>query len=132
MSVSSPFDGPGPDAEYRRLLAKGRFCVQRCRESGRYVFQPRVLSPFTGRPTLDWVEASGRGTVYSTTVVRRRPEQGGDYNLVLVDLREGCRLMSRVDGLDPAEVRIGLEVEARIARDNDGAPFVVFDPVKTR
>jgi len=128
MSTASPFDGPGPDAEYRRLLGEGRFCIQRCRESGRYVFQPRVLSPFTGEPTLDWVDASGLGTVYSTTVIRRRPEQGGDYNLVLVDLDEGCRLMSRVEGLPPAEVRIGLRVKARIAKQDDGTPIVVFDP----
>ncbi|MBM3532079.1 MAG: DNA-binding protein [Alphaproteobacteria bacterium] len=131
MSVPSPFAGPGPDAEYRRLLAEGRFCIQRCRGSGRYVFQPRVLSPFTGEPTLDWVEVSGRGTVYSTTVIRRRPEQGGDYNLALIDLDEGCRLMSRVEGLPPAEIRIGLKVRARIARDRENAPILVFDPAES-
>jgi uncharacterized OB-fold protein len=131
MSLPSPFAGPGPDAEFRRLLAEGRFCVQRCRDSGHFVFQPRVLSPFTGEPALDWVEVSGRGTVYSTTVIRRRPEQGGDYNLALIDLDEGCRLMSRVEGLPPADVRIGLRVRARIAKQSDGAPIVVFDPAKS-
>ena len=128
MGMHSPFDGPGPDAEYRRLLTEGRFCVQRCRETGRYVFHPRVLSPFTGQPTLDWVEVSGRGTVYSTTVIRRRPEQGGDYNVVLVDLDEGCRMMSRVEGPAPAEIRIGLKVRARIAASKDETPIIVFDP----
>lgn len=130
MVAPSPFDGPGPDAEYRRLLAEGRFCVQRCRESKRHVFQPRVLSPFTGQPTLDWVEVTGRGTVYSTTVIRRRPEQGGDYNLALIDLDEGCRMMSRVEGLAPAEVRIGLKVQARIVKAKDDTPIVVFDPAE--
>ena len=45
--------------------------LQRCSSSGAFVFYPRVAEPGSGATTLEWVEASGRGTVYSTTVVRR-------------------------------------------------------------
>ena len=64
---------------------------------------------------LDWVKASGSGTVYSTTVVRRKPEAGGDYNVALIDLAEGPRMMSRVVGVEPTAVKIGMKVRARIA-----------------
>jgi len=50
------------------------------------------------------------GTVYATTVVRRRGED--PLNVVLVDLDEGGRVMSRVEGLAPQDVTIGLRVVA--------------------
>jgi uncharacterized OB-fold protein len=105
----------GPEKQYFDRLAAGRFEIQKCAACGRHVFYPRVLCPHCGAGRLDWVGASGRGTVYSTTVVRRKPADGGDYNVCLVDLAEGVRLMSRVAGIPPAEVRIGMAVKARIA-----------------
>ena len=117
----------GPDARYAAFLAEGRLCIQRCGDCGRHVFYPRVLCHHCGGGRLDWVEASGHGIVYATTVIRRRPEEGPPYNLCLVDLAEGVRLTSRVEGIAPEEVRIGMAVAARIARQ-DGAPLVVFDP----
>jgi uncharacterized OB-fold protein len=129
MSASDdmPFDGPGPDQVFRQGLAEGRFMIQRCRDTGRHVFYPRVLSPYTGKPRLDWVEASGEGVVYATTVTRRRKEAGGDYNVALIELAEGVRLMSRVEGLAPEKVAIGMRVKARIA-EAGGQKLVVFDP----
>ena len=115
-----------PDAEYRAFLEQGRFMLQRSAETGRCFFYPRVAEPGTGCRDLEWVAASGRGVVYSVTVVRSRPP-AADYNVVLVDLAEGCRMMSRVEGVDPQAVTIGMAVRARIAQSEDG-PFIVFDP----
>jgi uncharacterized OB-fold protein len=126
--MSGYFDGPGPEAVFREHLAQGRFMIQRSASTGRYVFYPRVVAPGTGEADLEWVEASGEGTVYATTVTRRRPEQGGDYNVALIDLAEGPRMMSRVAGIDPGEVTIGMKVRARVQELN-GAPAVVFEPV---
>ena len=68
---------------------------------------PRVAEPGTGCTDLEWVEASGKGTVYSTTVIRQKPPTP-NYNLALIDLAEGARMMSRVEGIPPEEVRIGM------------------------
>jgi uncharacterized OB-fold protein len=114
-----------PDAEFRAFLGEGRFMIQRSRSSGVHVFHPRVLAPGTGVRDLEWIEASGRGVVYSTTVVRRKPPEPS-YNVSLIDLAEGPRMMSRVEGVDPASVTIGAAVQARIC-DQDGEPVVVFD-----
>jgi uncharacterized OB-fold protein len=62
------------------------------------------------------------GVVYATTVVHRPDEE--PYNVCLVDLDEGVRVMGRVEGLAPAEVTIGLRVKARSG--NDG--ITVYDP----
>ena len=126
--MSGYFDGPGPEAIYRAHLAAGRFMIQRSASSGEYVFYPRIVAPGTGEADLEWVEVSGEGTVYATTVTRRRPSSGGDCNVVLVDLAEGPRMMSRVVGIDPEAVAIGMKVRAKIDELN-GAPAVLFEPV---
>ncbi|MGE0387705.1 MAG: Zn-ribbon domain-containing OB-fold protein [Gammaproteobacteria bacterium] len=115
-----------PDQDYQAHLAAGRFMIQRSRSSGRHVFYPRVAEPGTGARDLEWVQASGRGTVYSTTVVRPKPPQA-PYNVCLVELAEGPRMMSRVEGIAPDAVRIGMPVRARID-SGEGLHFVVFEP----
>ena len=125
MSPSGDEADVHPERDYLAFLAEGRFMLQRSRSSGRFVFYPRVAEPGTGATDLEWVEASGRGTVYATSVVRRRPP-AADANVALIDLAEGVRMMSRVEGVDPASVRIGMAVQARIDRDGT-APVVVFD-----
>jgi len=63
-----------------------------------------------------------RGVIYATTVVHRPDED--PYNVCLVDLEDGARVMGRVDGLAPDEVRIGLRVQSRV--DDEG--LTVYDP----
>jgi uncharacterized protein len=116
-----------PEQEYFEHLAQGRFMLQRSRVSGKYFFYPRVAEPITGARNLEWVEASGRGTVYATTVVRTKPPLQ-PYNVALVDLEEGPRIMSRVEGIAPDEVRIGMKVRARIGKQ-DEREILLFDVV---
>lgn len=117
-----------PDAIFRAHLEAGRIMLQRSRATGKFIFYPRVAEPETGCTDFDWVEVSGLGTVYSTTVVRQRPPTP-DHNVVLVDLTEGVRMMSRVEGIAPEAVTIGMAVRARIAATDDG-PIIVFDPME--
>jgi len=119
--------GPGPEAQFRAYLDQGKFMIQRSKSTGRYVFYPRVAAPGTGERDLEWVEASGHGTVYSTTVVRNRPEKGGDYNVALIDLEEGPRMMSRVVDIEPTAIEIGMKVRAKVG-ELDGKPQVLFTP----
>lgn len=114
-----------PDQEFAGFVAKGRFMLQRSRSTGRYVFYPRVAVPGTGETDLEWVEASGDGVVYSTTVVRNKPPTP-NYNIALIDLAEGVRMMSRVVDVDPEAVTIGMKVKAKIG-EIDGVPAVVFE-----
>ncbi len=118
----APTDATGPEAEYKAHLQAGRFMIQRSRATGRYVFYPRVAVPGTGEQDLEWVPASGDGTVYSVTVNRSRD---ATYNVALIDLAEGPRLMSRIEGVET--LPIGALVRARIVATADG-PAVVFDP----
>lgn len=119
-----------PEAQYQQFLAEGRFMIQRSAGSGRHVFYPRVAEPETGAADLEWVAASGRGTVYSTSVVRQKPPTP-NYNVALVDLAEGPRMMSRVVGIPAEEVRIGMTVTAKIIQEGEEerkAAVLVFEP----
>ena len=128
MPDAKPAPG-GPDATYFAYLEAGDWRIQRCASCNTHIFQPRVMCPSCDGEDLDWVAPSGMGTVHSTTVIRRRPESGGDYNVCLVDLDEGVRMMSRVEGMEPTEVAIGMPVAARLAKQ-DGQTVVVFDPAE--
>jgi hypothetical protein len=115
-----------PEAEYRAHLATGRLMIQRSASSGRYVFYPRIMVPGTGETDLEFVPANGFGVVYSVTVVRQKPPTPS-YNVALIDLAEGPRMMSRVVDMAAEDVRIGMKVRARIIEE-DGAALVVFEP----
>jgi hypothetical protein len=74
--------------------------------------------------------SAGLGTVYATTVTH--PREGAPYNVALIDCDEGFRLMSRVDGVAPEAVRIGMRVRFRVHRPGDGElPYPVFVPLET-
>jgi uncharacterized protein len=74
-----------------------------------------------GAQSTCWVEASGCGVVYSYTIIRqnRSPEFSDDvpYNVALIELEEGPRIMSNVIYVAPGDLRVDLPVT------------VVFDPV---
>ncbi len=121
------FEGLGPEARFNAYLAQGKFMIQRSRSTGTFVFYPRAINPGTGEADLEWVEASGLGTVYATTCTRRPADKGGDYNVALIDLAEGPRMMSRVEGIAPDKVQIGMKVKARIG-ELKGQAAVIFEP----
>ena len=118
----------GIQAQHQAALAEGRFLIQKCSACGQHIYFPRDLCPHCGSGDVSFVQPKGMGTVYSTTVVRRKPDAGGDYNVALIDLDEGVRLMSCVDNIAPTEVKIGQRVKAKVAVDV-GKGRVMFDTV---
>jgi len=118
-----------PLQRYLGHLEKGELAYQYSPAAGRAVFFPRVACPYTGSGDLEWRISAGRGTVYATTTVH--PASGDPYNVCLIDCHEGFRMMSRIEGLAPSDVRIGMEVALRvIPRAGDAPPIPVFVPVE--
>ncbi|MDA0239559.1 MAG: Zn-ribbon domain-containing OB-fold protein [Proteobacteria bacterium] len=120
---------PGPEAVFRDGLTSGKFIIQKCGDCDSHIFYPRAMCPECGSIKLTSLEASGQGTVYSTSVVRNRPEQGGNFNIAIVELAEGPRLMTRVQDIEPDQVQIGMAVEAFIGAIDD-TPVVLFRPAE--
>ena len=117
----------GPDAIYRERLRAGCIEMQACEHCKRFCFPPRTHCARCGAQLLTWRAIAGTGSVYATTVVRQRPDRGPDYNIALIEITEGARMMSRVEGVPPTAVRIGMSVRARIEMV-DGEALIVFVP----
>lgn len=108
-----------PESEYARRIAAGELAYQRCGECGAAVFFPRVLCPSCGSTRLAWEAGSGRGTVYSATTLHSRSSD--PYTIALVDLEEGYRMMTRIEGEASAGSPIGLPVQVT-PTEIDGRP----------
>lgn len=119
----------GPDATFRSDLAGGKVVLPQCNACGRFHFFPRVVCPHCHETSFSWCEASGRAEIHTTTTVRRPPEHGGDYNICIVQLEEGVRMMSRVGGGALLDVKIGMAVTA-YAGEIDGTPAVLCKPTE--
>ena len=114
---------------YIEHCRKGELAYQVCTDDSSPVFFPRVAAPRTGSPNLEWRVSRGLGTVHATTVVYYRNEP--PLNVALIDLDEGFRMMSRVEDIDPLQVKIGLRVKVRmIPGDEKQPPYPVFTPVE--
>ncbi len=122
------FAGLGPEAFFRERLKAGEFRIQQCDSCHKHIYYPRTLCPHCGSPKQTWKQASGEGTVYSTSVEHYRPEAGGDKNIAVIELAEGPRLLTRVTDIAPAEVKIGMKVRAYIG-EADGKPILYFRPL---
>jgi uncharacterized OB-fold protein len=118
-----------PLAIYNAYLEKDELAYQFSPAAGRAVFFPRVICPFTGEDRLEWRISKGLGTVYATTIVH--PPKGAPFNVALIDCDEGFRLMSRVEDIDPSQVKIGMRVRFRTFRPGgEDAPYPVFFPAE--
>jgi uncharacterized OB-fold protein len=116
-----------PLGTYIAHLKKGELAYQ-VTDGGQAVFYPRAVAPVTGG-NLHWRVSKGLGTVYSTTVVHNR--DAPPHNVVLVDMDEGFRLMSRVEDIDPMAVKIGMRVKFRVhPGDAKQPPYPVFTPLE--
>ena len=85
---------------------------------GTRVFYPRDVCPGPecfGVGTSEWVESSGKGWVYASSISYQpaHPAFADDvpYVLAIIELDEGVRMHSNVVGIDPKEVEIGMRVE---------------------
>ena len=122
-----PNDATSPFATYVSHLEKGELAYQFSPAAQRAVFFPRLLCPYTGSETLEWRVSKGRGTVHATTVVF--PAEGAPFNVALVDVEEGFRLMSRVEDIAPEAVKIGMRVKFRTHKPGgEEDPIPVFTP----
>ncbi len=108
-----------------QACAEGRLTVQRCAACGSHQFYPRPFCLSCEATTLEWVEAGGRGTIYSLTTVRIpvTPELPPPYLLALVDLDEGPRLLTNIEA---GSASIGDQVEVAWRQREGLPPLPVF------
>lgn len=87
-------------AEFWEATRDRVLLIQRCVSCGRHQHYPRAQCLGCGGSEIDWIEASGRGTIYSFTASYRSPfpdDLPPPYVIALIDLAEGPRILSRLD-----------------------------------
>lgn len=126
----------GEEAPFFAAAAEGKLLIQRCPACGRTVSYPRVVCPFCHDGTPEWAEASGRGTVYSFSVLHRAGVPGFEpdvpYVVALVDLEEGARMMANIVNVEPDAVEIGMAVTVTFERRSADLVVPQFEPASGR
>src|SRR4029453_3547025 len=110
---------------------KGELAYQVTRD-GKPVFYPRLVAPGAATAEsgdLEWRVSKGLGPVHATTGVHAKDK--APWNVALIDVDEGFRMMSRVEDIDPMQVKIGMRVKVRMtAGDEKQPPYPVFTAVE--
>lgn len=122
----------GETRPYWEACRRGQLVIQRCARCGEYQFYPRGICAHCWSTEVEWVEVSGRGTVWTYTVTYQNRTPGFaeevPYVLALVELAEGVKLFTNIVECRPQEVRIGMPVEVTFVRANDRVTVPYFKP----
>lgn len=115
-----------PDVKpYWEALAAGKFTVRTCSGCGKTHWYPRALCPFCFSDKCEWREASGRGTIYSFSVMQRAEVP---YTIAYVTLEEGTTMMTNIVDCDFSTLKIGQKVKAVLKPTEGGPPIPMFAP----
>ncbi len=116
-----------PEGEaFWKAASEGKFLVKRCADCGRVHWYPRAICPFCFSDRTEWVAGSGRGTIYTYSVMRRAPEP---YAIAYVTLEEGPTMMTNIVDCDLDSIRIGQKVKLVFKPTDGGPPMPMFTPV---
>jgi uncharacterized OB-fold protein len=115
-------------------LREHRLTAQRCKDCGKFfTFPPQGSCPHCLSSNYDWVALSGKGRVYSFVTYHRAWHPAYQdkipYNVSLIDLDEGPRLVSNVVGCKHDEVKVGMPVEI-VYDDREEYTLPQFRPLK--
>ena len=129
------FDLPAPDVETKPFwdaCREGKFLLRHCDECGRDHYYPRPFCPSCWSDTVSWKEASGRGTVYTYSVVHVNDlppfNERVPYVAAIVELDEGPRVMTNIEGIALDDVRVDLPVIVSFKEISDDVTIPVFRP----
>jgi uncharacterized OB-fold protein len=133
VQLSRPLPEPTPlSRAFWEAASTGVLAIQRCRNCDAYEWTPQVACSRCYTETLTWVPVSGRGTVYSFSVVHRPQTSDFEapYVVAIVELEEGVRMLTDLVDVDAAQVHIGQPVEVAFDEETPVALYH-FKPVGT-
>ena len=130
---------PAPDAasaEFFAGAARGKLVVQRCKECGVWRFQARVRCDACRSAEAEWAETSGRAVLVSHARVHQKYHPAFEaelpYNIAVVELAEGPRMLTNLVDIEGVALKAGLELEVTFAEAGEGVWIPKFRPVGGR
>lgn len=119
---------------YWQAAREGRLVLQHCLSCDRPIHYPRIACPHCGRDQLGWREATGRGTIYSFTVVQSNAPSAFiadmPYVVAVVRLAEGVQMLTNIVQCDPDTLRCDQPVEVVFEKLDDEFTLPKFRPLR--
>jgi uncharacterized OB-fold protein len=135
MTSAMRFDLPAPDLETKPFwdgCKEGRFLIRHCNACGTDHYYPRPFCPTCWSDDVAWKEASGRATLYTYSVVHVNdlPPFGErvPYVAAIVELEEGPRVMTNVEGVEHEALQIGMPLVVDYKPISDDITIAIFRP----
>ena len=129
------FDIPSPDMETQPFwdgCREGKFLLRHCNACGRDHYYPRPFCPSCWGDDVSWKEASGRGKLYTYSIVHVNDlppfNERVPYVAAIVELDEGPRMMTRIVDCDAEALDVGTRLRARFEPLDDDVTIIVFAP----
>jgi uncharacterized OB-fold protein len=121
-----PAPQPNPETQaFWDGAAQGRLLLKKCLACSQVHYYPRALCPFCGSDRTEWQPASGLGSIYAWSVMRRAEVP---YAIAYVTLEEGVTMMTNIVGCDLDAIRIGQQVRVVFTPTDGGPPVPTFTP----
>jgi uncharacterized OB-fold protein len=135
MSQAATKPIPVPDAISAPFFdgaREGKLMLQHCTACNAWSFPVRERCPHCFAAKLEWRPASGRGSLYTFTIMHQVMNPGFassvPYNVAQVDLEEGVRMVSNVVGIGNADLRPGMKLEVVFEDVGENVSIPKFRP----
>jgi uncharacterized OB-fold protein len=117
---------PNPETQaFWDAATEGKLLIKKCNGCGQVHFYPRDNCPFCFSDKTEWQQASGNGTVYTYSVMRRAPVP---YAIAYVTLAEGPTMMTNIVDCDLNSIKVGQAVKLVFKPSDGGPPVPCFAP----
>ena len=135
MTYKKPLPKPTKwSAKFWDGTKRHKLLIQKCRKCNKYIFYPKIYCTYCFSEDLEWVQSSGKGIIYSYTVVMNNPVSSFmddiPFVIAIVELNERVRMLSHIVGYDDMEIKCDMEVEVIFEELNDQFTIPKFRPIK--
>lgn len=118
--------------EFWDACARHELIMRRCKNCRNYHYPPSAICPVCFSMDLEWDRVSGKGEVYTYTIVRRPAgpdwEDAVPYVIAVVRLEEGVKMVTNIVDCAPEDVTIGMKVEVTFDDVTDKVSLPKFKP----
>lgn len=132
MAYTKPLPTPTPISKpYWTAAREHRLSLQRC-DRGHVFYYPRSHCPECLSRDLEWIDCSGKGTLYTYTIARRPTGPGFEddvpFIIAVVAIEEGPHITSNLVECPISDIHIGMPVQAAFEDVTDEVTLVKFRP----
>ena len=130
---SKPLPVAQPESDrYWQGAREGELWLQRDTKTGQYQFYPRAINTISPGEPLEWVQASGNGTLFTFAIVHAPPHPAFapdiPYITAIVELEEGPKVPANIVGVEPepGNLEIGMPLKAVYTQVSEESTLVNF------